>query len=123
MPGFTDPLEVDILKAVTAQATTILPTAALTAVWVGLSTTTPSDSVAGTPPSGGAYARSDATGDWGTPAAGSVTNSNAIAFPTATGDWGTQTHFELFDASTGGNRFAWGDTPSFAPGTLTLTLD
>lgn len=44
--SFTDALEVDILKAVTGQATSILATTPLTNVFVGLTTTLPTDSAA-----------------------------------------------------------------------------
>jgi hypothetical protein len=132
--SFTDAFEIDVLKAITAQVTAILPTGNVAAVWVGLSTTTPSDSVAGTPPSGGSYARVNATGLFAVPSAGSVANNAVITFPTATADWGTVTHAELFDAATAGNRLAWaalgtskpvplGDTASIASGQLVITLN
>ena len=130
----TDPFEVDILKAVTAQATTILTTTALANLYVALVTTTPTDSAAGTEVSGGSYARVDSKGKWGTPASGSVATNAAITFPTATADWGTVTAFELWTAVSAGTRLAWGtlgtsktvqngDTPSFASGALTITAD
>lgn len=134
MGSFTDTVEVDLLKAVTAQTTTIFTTTALSNVYVGLFTSTPSDSAAGTEVSGGSYARVDSKTKWATPSAGSVATNAAVTFPTATADWGTVTHFALFDAITSGNRLMWGaltasktvsngDTASFASGALTLTLD
>lgn len=132
--SLTDPFEVDVLKAITAQATTILTTTALSALYVALVTSTPTDSAAGTEVSGGSYARVDSKGKWGTPASGTVSNNATITFPTATADWGTVTHFELWTAVTAGTRLAWGslgtakavlngDTPSFASAALTATLD
>ena len=132
--SLTDTMEVDVLKALTGQATSILPTAALSAVYVALVTTTPSDSAAGTEVSGGSYARVDSVVKWAAPSAGSVSTNAAITFPTASADWGTVVGFNLFDASSGGNRIGWGtfavsksvlsgDTASFASGQLTITLD
>lgn len=130
----TDAVEVDLLKLLTAQATTVYTSTALSTLYVGLTTSTPTDSAGGTEVSGGSYARVDSKGKWGTPASGSVANNAAITFPTATADWGTVTHFELWTASTAGTRLAWGslgtskavqtgDTPSFASGALTITCD
>lgn len=132
--SLTDTFEVDVLKAITAQTTTILTTTALAAVYVGLVTTTPSDSAAGTEVTGGAYARVDSKTKWAVPSAGSVATNAVLTFPTATADWGSIVGFNIYDAVTGGNRLGWGtfavaksvlngDTPSFASGQLTITLD
>jgi len=132
--SFTDAWEIEVLKATTGQTTTIITTTPFTAVYMSLSTTTPSDSAAGTEPSGNNYARVDSKGKWGTPSAGSVANNATITFPTPSGSWGACTHFELWDAITSGNRLGWGalsvsktptsgDTVSFASGQATITLD
>jgi hypothetical protein len=63
-----------------------------------------------------------------------ITNAEIIEFPSATGAWGTITHFALYDASSGGNVLAFGtlgvekeptdgDTPRFAAGLLSTSLD
>lgn len=133
MASFTDAVEVDILKLVTGQTTSIYTTTPPTNVYVGLTTgSTPTDSTGGTEVATGSYARVQSVGKWGTPSAGAVANTTAVAFPTATADWGSITGFELWTASTSGTRVAWGlvtktiqngDTASFAIGQLTITLD
>lgn len=132
--SFTDPWEVDVLRMITGQATTILTTTALSTVYVALCTSTPTDSAAGTEVSGNNYARVDSKGKWAVPSAGSVSNNATITFATPSGSWGTVTAFEIWDAITSGNRLAWatlttpksptsGDTVSFASSALTITLD
>jgi hypothetical protein len=135
MGSLTDGAEVDVLKMLTAQATTIFSTTALTNLYARLTTTTPTDSAAGTEVTTGVgYAAVQTKTKWGTPSAGSVSNSAIIDFGTATGSWGTVVGIELWDAASAGNRIAWGalttskaptngDPVSFAIGTLTMTLD
>lgn len=96
------------------------------------------DGSGGTEVSGGSYARvATAPADWGDatladPSA--ITNTNPISFPTATDAWGTVVAFGVYDASSGGNFLGGaelgasraplsGDTPVFAAGQLTVTLD
>jgi hypothetical protein len=136
MPGSkSDIYEIDILKATTGQATTILSTTPLTP-FLALFTAAPSDSTAGTEVSGGSYARIACSGatKWNVPAAGSVTNNAVLTFPTATADWTTVVAFGLMTTVTGGSLMMWGtlttnkpvgsgDTASFAVGQLTLTED
>lgn len=105
-----------------------------THLYVGLSTANPGEAGAGlAEPSGNAYARVQAD-SWSANSGGESHNSGAITFPKATGNWGTCTHFGIFDASTGGNLCAYGDltvvktitsgdTPSYAIGDLSITLD
>jgi hypothetical protein len=133
----TDAFEVDLLKAVTGQATTILTTTPLTNVFVALTTTTPTDSAAGTEVTGGSYARVQTVGSWGAPSSptSSVSNNAAITFPAPTANWGTVVAFELWSASSAGTRLAWGTlttnktvnngdaAPSFAIAALTITCD
>ena len=71
------------------------------------------------------------------PASRRIPDSPVQTFAQATADYLSQTnltHFVLFDAVTAGNPIAFallttakpilnGDTPSFPPGDLTLTLD
>jgi hypothetical protein len=135
MPGSkSDVYEIDILKATTGQATTILTTTPLTGVWLALFTAAPSDSTAGTEVTGGSYARHDSKTKWAVPSAGSVSNNAVCTFPTASADWGTIVAFAIMSASTGGSMLMWGtltankvvnngDTASFAASSLTLTED
>jgi hypothetical protein len=107
-------------------------------VWVGLSTTTPTEAGANvTEPSGNAYARvSTAAATWNASSGtGPTTKSNgsAIVFTQATGSWGTVTYVTLHDAATAGNLVGFGaltastavnngDTVQFAIGALVLKL-
>ena len=108
-------------------------------IYVALFTTTPGeDGTGGVEVSGGAYARvATAAGDWNAATSADpsvVSNANAVTFPTATGAWGTVISFGLYDASSGGNYLGGGtldtskaptadDVPSFAAGSLEVTLD
>ena len=97
--------------------------------YVALFTAAPSDAGGGTEVTGGSYARvavSRATGSWDAPTDQSGSEKTA--------NTGTVTHFGVFDASSGGNLLGWGDlttsrnilngdnAPSFAAGTLVLTV-
>lgn len=134
MGSKSDAFEIDILKAVTAQTTSILQTTALSGVYVGLFTVNPTDSTAGTEVSGGSYARVNSKTKWGTPSAGSVSTNADLVWPTASADWGTITGFAIFDAATTGNMMYWGalnaskvvssgDTFSILATNLTITED
>lgn len=107
-------------------------------VYVGLSTTTPTQSGTNvTEPSGNSYARvavPNNTTNFPNASNGSKSNGATITFPTATGTWGTVTNFVLYDAASGGNFLGHGtlnnsqtvsngDTLSFAASALTLTLN
>lgn len=110
--------------------------------YVGLSTTTITDAGGNiTEPSGNGYARKAASNNkttFANAAAGSLSNAVALAFAAATGaGWGTVLDFFLADTLTGtGVNTIWcygtlaasksissGDTPSFAIGAITITLD
>ena len=90
----------NILKALTAEAAFIVPSA----VYVALYTSNPTQADVGTEVSGGSYARQLVT--WAALAANNKTNSASITFPTPTGTWGTVTYVALRDAITGGNLLA-----------------
>jgi hypothetical protein len=105
-------------------------------IYVGLSTSDPTDSAIGlSEPSGNGYVRVQTTeADWNVAVDGSLDNATAITFDPAAGDWGTATHFALFDTASGGNMLAYGaltqaktindgDTVRFAGGDLNITLD
>lgn len=134
MGSFTDAFEIDVLKAITGQATTILTTTPLAVIGVSLHTSAASDSAAGTEVATGSYARQDSKSKWATPSAGSVATNAAVTFATASASWGLVTDIGIWDATSSGNRTAWGaltasktvdngDTLSFASGALVITLD
>lgn len=109
------------------------------AIFAALSTTAPAeDGTNVSEPAGNGYARVATVGaDWNAATLADpsvISNANPITFPTATGAWGTVTHVALYDALTAGNYLGSGtllvskaptngDTPSFAAGTLAVTLD
>jgi hypothetical protein len=77
-----------------------------TDVYLALFTTAPTDAVAGTEVSGGAYARQAVT--FGAPtqesgSVGTIKNSVEVVFPAATASWGSIGWVALFDAATNGN--------------------
>ena len=107
-------------------------------IYLGLFTTTPTDSTSGTEATGGGYARAAITNNptnWPTVAAGGTkVNGTTITFPTLSAGIGTINGFAYFDAASGGNMIAWGDlsrprpynasdTPRFLPGDLSIALD
>lgn len=136
---FTNYLDQKLVELVFGDTAYTIPAT----LYVGLSTTTPTQAGASfTEPSGSGYARVAVTNSTtnfvaaGTqPSTGyEVENGTAITFPAATGSWGTVTYFGIFDASTSGNLLAFGaltasqtissgDTASFAADALTITLN
>jgi hypothetical protein len=131
MGGFSDYWENKILDHIFGKGSYTPPT-----IYVGLSTTDPTDDGSGlAEPSGNAYARvQTSTSDWNTASNGSLDNAGDITFAQATGNWGTITHFTLFDAATAGNMLAQGslsqpkaigesDTARFEAGDLEISLD
>lgn len=88
------------------------------AYYVGLSTTTPTNTGTNvTEPSTGGYARVAVTNNatnWPAASGRSKSNGTAITFPTPTASWGTVTHFVLYDAASGGTFRAWGALTSSA---------
>lgn len=137
MPGFVDVVEQKMLDHFLTDPAYTPPTT----MYIGLSSTTPTEAGANiTEPTGGAYARVATTAaDWSAASgtAPAVKTTTAVkSFPTATADWlaaANLTHFVLFDAATTGNPLAYGllttaknvlngDTPSFAVGALVLEL-
>ena len=129
----SDAWEIDVLKMVTGQVSSVVLTTALASVPVKLFTIAPTDSTAGTEVAGGlGYVAVDSKTKWAVPAAGSVSNNAVLTFPTATADWGTIVAFAV--CTPGGTEMMWGslttqkpvlngDTPSFAVGQLVLTED
>ena len=110
--SFTNFLEQKVLEHVFRNVAYTSPTA----LYVGLFTTTPSDSTAGTEVSGGSYARQSVAFSFTSGDPSSVTNTAQITFPTATTPgFGTVTHAGIYDALTGGNFLAYAE--------LTLSSD
>jgi hypothetical protein len=131
MGGFSDYWENKILDHIFGKGSYTPPT-----IYVGLSTTDPTDDASGlAEPSGNGYARvQTSASDWNAASNGSLDNSSNITFTQATGNWGTITHFALFDAATAGNMLAHGalsqsksigesDTARFEAGDLQISLD
>jgi hypothetical protein len=131
--SLSDAMEVDVLKSVTGQATTILTTTPIVP-WIALYTVAPTDSTAGTECTGGSYARVTSAGLWATPSAGSVTNNAAVTFAQFSGAiGGAVVAFSIMTAVTAGSMVVYGtltdptkvfgnlDTASFPASSLTIT--
>lgn len=115
----------------------LVPFNVITTLYVAYATSTPTDALAGTEPSGNGYGRAavtNNTNNFPTATVGSKTNATNITFGEATGSQGTATHVQFFDASSGGNylgRYALSPTQAITSGTipsipasaLTVTLD
>lgn len=102
-----------------------------TAWFVGLFTTDPGETGAGTELSGSGYVRKAVTF---TVSGNEATNSGNIEFDAASGSWGTITHCAIFDAVSSGNMIAYsalqasktietGDVLRFLAGQIDVTLD
>lgn len=140
--SFTNRTAQALLNSLFGKSSNFGALASAPTIYVGLSSTTPTESGGNvTEPSTGSYARvATAASDWNaaTDADPSVIdNAEPIEFPTATADWvggSDLTHFVLFDAASSGNVLASGeldtpkpvldgDTISFAAGALDVSLD
>lgn len=133
--SFGDYLENELLDHVWGNSSYSAPAT----LYVGLSTTLPTDAGGNiTEPSGAnGYARVAVTNNltnWPAAVGGAKSNGSAITFPTATGGWGTVGYFIIMDLASGGNMIGYGsltnpktidsgDTASFAIGDLDITLD
>lgn len=133
----TNVFEIDVLKAVTGQATSILTTTPITP-YLALYTVAPTDSSNGTEATGGGYARKNVSGLFSTPSSGSVANNVDVSFTTFTGPVSSLAPivaWAMLDASSGGNMLYYttldnqtktydvDDTARFLSGTITITLD
>ena len=116
MSQATDYFEGKTLDALSTLGTLNFATGTVTAGsggYIGLMTSPPSDSAAGTEvtTSSSAYARvqvgSTGQGSFDG-SAGSITNDTEFKWEDATANWGTITHVGLFDAATGGNLLVYG---------------
>lgn len=106
---------------------------ALSTVYLALETTVPTDGAAGTEVSGSSYARAAVAAAAWTRTGNQVTNNVEVAFPQVTSTQYTVVGWEVYDASTSGNRLYWGDitstvmgvgdVPRFAAGAVTINED
>jgi hypothetical protein len=128
MAEFTNYLEDKLLDHVLNNTSFTSPTT----VYVGLFTTAPTDSTAGTEVSGGSYARQVLSVS--TASSGVVTSDADVTFPQATASWGTIVALGVHDALSSGNLLMYtdlttsktideGDILKVSSGSLTVTLD
>ena len=131
---FSTTIDNSILDHFTGKATWTAPTA----IYAGLSSTTPTKGGGNvTEPSGGAYARVEITAAQFTTAASSATETNTDkTFPTATADWlsgANLTNLVLYDAASAGNFLGFkafttakpvtnGDTAKILSGDLDISI-
>jgi|TARA_B100000085_G_C18517371_1_gene502197 hypothetical protein len=101
--SFSDYLEDKVLDHVFGGTAYTAPTT----LYVGLFTSTASDSAAGTEVSGNGYARQTAAFTVSGTSPTTAASSANIEFPEATGSWGTITYAGIFDASSSGNMLAY----------------
>lgn len=84
--------------------------------YIGLLTSAPTDSSAGTEVSGGSYARVQVGGtgqsDFNVSNDGQASNADEFRWPDATANWGQVTHVALYDSATGGNMLLYGTLSS-----------
>lgn len=109
------------------------------ATYLGLTTTTSSDSAGGTEASGGSYARvlinkaGGASPAWAAVSGGATSLNQQTDFTVATGSWGTVVSSAIYDASTAGNMLMYdnnttdqavgdGDTWRYAAGEWDVSL-
>jgi len=108
MGRLSDAAANNMLDVVFSKATNSAPTTH----YIGLSTTTPTNTGTNvTEPTGGSYARVAVTNNatnWPAASARAKSNGVAITFVAATASWGTATHFVIYDAASGGTFVAWG---------------
>jgi hypothetical protein len=101
--SFSDYLEDKVLEHVFGGTSYTAPST----LYVGLFTSTPTDSTAGTEVSGGSYARQSVAFTVSGTSPTEAASSAAVEFPTATASWGTVTYAGIFDASSSGNMLAY----------------
>ena len=114
--SFSDYLEGKVLNHVFGGTAYTAPAT----LYVGLFTSTASDSSPGTEVSGGSYARETAAFTVSGTNPTEAATSAAIEFTTATANWGTVTYAGIFDASTGGNMLAYAELTDPADFTTAL---
>lgn len=109
------------------------------ATYLGVTTTTSSDSAAGTEASGGSYARllinkaGGASPAWAVVSGGATSLNQTTSLVPATGSWGTVVSSAIYDAASAGNMLAYdnntvdqavgsGDTWQYASGEWSISL-
>ena len=103
MSGFTNYLEDKLMAHTFGGVAYTAP-----AQWyVGLQTSTPSDSSGGVEVTGGAYARQPVSWTIQSGGVSKSSNSAALTFPAASTDWGLVTHAGVYDSLSGGNLVAF----------------
>ena len=100
--SFSDHYETHVLNYLFTAGSVTRPTA----WYIGLHTSSSTDSSSGTEISGNAYTRKAVTL---TVSADLATNSSTVEWAAATGNWGTVTALAVYDAATGGNQIAHSD--------------
>lgn len=132
--GFTNTLVHNLLNLMFRNVAYSQP-----ATYLGATTTTSSDSAAGTEVSGGSYARvlvnkaSGSSPAWATVSGGATSLANAVSLPAATASWGTLVSSAIYDAASAGNMLVYdnntadqavasGDTWQWAAGEWDLSL-
>ena len=100
------------------------PVAAVSRAYVALclASLVPDERVRGVEVSGNGYARMAASFQVLVSPPNMAANTTTVAFPIAAAPWGVLGYFELWDASTGGNRLYWGALVDPADGTTPITL-
>lgn len=83
--------------------------AVLEGSFIGLTTTTPTDTSPGTEVGAAEYARRPWTGQYTQGDPTWVTNAGPVEYPSATSSWGTVTHAVFFSAATGGEYLAYAE--------------
>ena len=100
--SFSDTYETHVLNYLFTAGSVTRPTA----WYVGLQTSSNTDSTPGTEVSGNGYVRKAVTL---TVSGNLATNSGDLEWSAATGNWGTVTSLAVYDALTGGNQIAHSD--------------
>lgn len=113
----------------------VTPSTVPATLYYALFTATPNAAGGGTEVSGGSYARvavTNNTTNFPNTASQNKTNGTAITWPTSTAAWGTIVAWGVYDASSGGNLWAYGpvtsvtmnngDSITFAIGQFDLTF-
>jgi hypothetical protein len=93
----------------------VTPSTVPATLYFALFTATPNAAGGGTEVTGGSYARVAVTNNntnFPATSAQNKTNGTAIAFPASTAAWGTVVAWGVYDASSGGNLWAYGPLTS-----------
>ncbi len=100
--SFSDTYETHVLNYLFTSGSVTRPTA----WYIGLQTSSNTDTAPGSEVSGNGYVRKPVTL---TVSASLATNMTTVEWSAATGNWGTVTSLAVYDALTGGNQIAHSD--------------